>query len=326
MTHHLPRQPTPPCHHGSGDLGFTNEIQMRTALIRHVGQRMSFGIVTCTVAFMVTLPGLAQASYARPANAASGSTIRAVDHATGLTTTSGSRDVTTPRRAGQGVRIAGAGLGADLTITPELHGTSAARTTGDTTVLADSATGLNVAIQPLRHAMRMMSVLANRAAPTTTAYRVSLPAGARLQKDELGGVMLVKNGVMIGRFAAPWAVDASNRSLPTTYTVAGNTITQTVNTSGARFPVVADPHYTWGNITGTVYFNKSETAKIAASAAFVAALGAFAPPPFNIILVASAATISWEATWAMADGKCVKVKSTGAIGEYGGSSGDGYCR
>jgi hypothetical protein len=261
------------------------------------------------------------------AAASAGSTLRAVEHATGgVTSTADNHDVIAPQRTGQGVRIAAGDAGGDLTITPQLHGAATATTTGGTTVLADSATGLDVAVQALPHATRMMSVLASPAAPTATAYQVALPEGEKLQQDGLGGVLVVKRGVMVGRFDAPWAVDASNRSLPTAYTVSGDTITQTVDTAGARFPVVADPHYTWGWVTGTVYFNKSETQKIAASAAFVAALGAFAPPPFDVILVASAGSISLEAAWALADGNCVDVKSTGSISEYGGSSGDGYCR
>ena len=42
--------------------------------------------------------------------------------------------------------------------------------------------------------------------------------------------------------------------------VDGNTITQIVETDETTaYPVVADPHFTWGWLTGTVYFNKWET-------------------------------------------------------------------
>jgi hypothetical protein len=60
--------------------------------------------------------------------------------------------------------------------------------------------------------------------------------------------------------------------------------------SASPAQATTDAHYTWGVVTGTVYFNTS------------------------------------TAALAIARGKCVKVKSTGVVGMYGGSQGDGYCR
>lgn len=45
--------------------------------------------------------------------------------------------------------------------------------------------------------------------------------------------------------AAPWAIDASGRYLPTRYTLTGNELRQHVDFTGAVFPVVADPAWTY---------------------------------------------------------------------------------
>ncbi|WP_299954699.1 hypothetical protein [uncultured Modestobacter sp.] len=219
-----------------------------------------------------------------------------------------------------------AGRGADtVAVTPELVGDRAADTlAGGTTVVGDSDE--TIAIQSTPDGFRMMSVLADASSATSTTYDVELPDGASLVVDPLGGVVVQRDGVATGRFNAPWAVDANGKQLDTSYSVAGSQITQTFDTTGAVFPVVADPHYTWGIITGTVYFNKSETQKVAASSAFIAGMGAFAPPPFNVLFVASAGSISLAAAWAIADGKCIAVKSNYTFPAYSGSQGDGYCR
>ena len=155
---------------------------------------------------------------------------------------------------------------------------------------------------------------------------MSLPKDRTLQLDALGGVLVIQNGKWVGRFSAPWAVDAVNRSLPTSYSITSNTITQTVDTTGAQFPVVADPHYTWGIITGTVYFNKTETAHAAVDSTFLAAIGYFAPPPFNVLLGLYSVYYSAVAANAVIDHKCLKVKSDTLAFEYSGTQGDGYCQ
>ena len=66
---------------------------------------------------------------------------------------------------------------------------------------------------------------------------------------------------------APWAVDANGNAVPTTYSVSGDTITQTTDLTGVTaFPVVVDPEVTYGQVI-YVYFDTTEVA----IAAFVAA-------------------------------------------------------
>ena len=253
--------------------------------------------------------------------------LHAAERASGqneTTSEAGSADVTVPARADQAVQVHGASASASIGIRPELSGSLDSITDSTTTLVRDSAR--SVVIQSGPHSVSLMSVLADASSPTSTTFDLALPAHDTLLLDPLGGVIVENNGRAVGRFNAPWAVDADGRALPTSYTVTGNTITQTVDTTGAVFPVVADPHYTWGWVTGTVYFNVSETEKMAASATFVAALGAFLPPPFDLIVVASSGYIALRAAWALADHKCIAIRSNSNIFEYSGSQGDGYCR
>jgi len=250
-------------------------------------------------------------------------TVRAVEQAVGSFTGTANPSVTLPQHTGQPVLLSGTEAGANLTITPELNGTGLATFIRGTTVVSDALS--SVAIQPLAHGVRLMSVYTSKAQNSTT-YGVSLSVGQTLQPDALGGVLVIQNGKWVGRFSAPWAVDANNRSLPTSYSITSNTITQTVDTTGAQFPVVSDPHYTWGIITGTVYFNKTETAKAAASSASITALAFLAPPPFDVVLAVSASYYSLVAGYAVIDHKCLEVKSDGLAYEYSGTQGDGYCQ
>jgi hypothetical protein len=75
---------------------------------------------------------------------------------------------------------------------------------------------------------------------------------------EIGGVLdpylvqvgdsfkvLDANDQYVVDLAAPWAIDASGRYLPTSYTLAGNELRQHIDYTDAIFPVVADPAWTY---------------------------------------------------------------------------------
>jgi hypothetical protein len=126
----------------------------------------------------------------------------------------------------------------------------------------------------------------------------------------------------IGHLDKRLAKDAAGRFLATAFTLIGTNLTQHIDTAGARFPVTADPHYTWGWVTGTVYFNKRETLKAAASATYIGGIGAFAPSSFNVIIAAWAGWFALVASWAIENNKCLKIKSTGYAYVYSG----GYCQ
>ncbi len=130
----------------------------------------------------------------------------------------------------------------------------------------------------------------------------------------------------VATIEAPWAKDANGESVPTSYKLDGNDIVQTVETNDkTAFPVVADPKFTWGWVTGTAYFKKSETKKIANNGA-LAAMGSWAlPPGLNAYVGMHAAAITKVATSAKNNKRCIKIKFAGGLfvpGEYSG----GYCK
>lgn len=190
----------------------------------------------------------------------------------------------------------------------------------------DALPGIDAAVVSGTDSQSNVVVLRDASAATDVNFNIS-GFGGKLTVDKLGGVVVSNaDGSWDGRISAPWAYDAQGRALPISFTVNGNTITQHVDTRGAAFPVVADPHYTWGWVTGTVYFNRHETQIIAANAGWVDLVAPLAPEPFGTLLSAYAAYISEVASNADSVGLCVKVKSTAAVGVYGGTDGDGYCR
>jgi hypothetical protein len=74
-------------------------------------------------------------------------------------------------------------------------------------------------------------------------YRVELPDGQALVRQGDGSISIRSHdGAVSATIEAPWAQDSTGRFLPTSYTVDGASLTQTVNTVGAVGAVTADPH------------------------------------------------------------------------------------
>lgn len=168
----------------------------------------------------------------------------------------------------------------------------------------------------------MMLMSAN--APTVYRFPLMLRTGEKPVSDGAGGYDLVRTtadgAISFAHLDAPWARDGDGRTVPTSFSLDGNTVVQNVDTRGATFPITADPHYTWGWVTGTIYFNKHETRLFTAygtAVGLVASLGG----PWAPLLRGYVAYLMTVAGKASADGKCLKVKSTLTAYEYSG----GYC-
>src|SRR5690606_38049677 len=71
------------------------------------------------------------------------------------------------------------------------------------------------------------------------------------QFDELASIPDVETKTItqmqpLATIEAPWAVDGAGNAVNTSYTLDGNTLTQTVEVGADTvFPVVADPSWTW---------------------------------------------------------------------------------
>ncbi|MBB1246542.1 hypothetical protein GL263_23755 [Streptomyces durbertensis] len=117
-------------------------------------------------------------------------------------------------------------------------------------------------VQSLADGFRLMTVIKSPEASGESRYRLSLPPGATLEQASpdyspenpvpdgeipmTGFVIVSAQDEVLGGIDAPWAVDASGKSLPTKYRVEGDDLIQTVDHAGAAYPVVADPKVSFG--------------------------------------------------------------------------------
>ncbi|MDP9801319.1 hypothetical protein J2S49_001395 [Arcanobacterium wilhelmae] len=74
---------------------------------------------------------------------------------------------------------------------------------------------------------------------------MKVPDGTRWVSNKDGSMSLVDRGTgqTIAGIDKPWAYDADNRPLPTHFVVKNGAITQLVDMTNAKFPVVADPSW-----------------------------------------------------------------------------------
>ncbi|MFI6407826.1 hypothetical protein [Streptomyces sp. NPDC050548] len=122
-------------------------------------------------------------------------------------------------------------------------------------------TDTDIGIQSVSDGARLLSVANSAAAAHRMTYTLSLPAGAQLVPatasldDESDNdpdftpttYVIVRNDQVIGDIEAPWAKDADGTPVPTSYSVSGDQLIQTVDfTSANAFPVVADPKVSFG--------------------------------------------------------------------------------
>ncbi|MER5417463.1 hypothetical protein [Streptomyces virginiae] len=246
--------------------------------------------------------------------------------------------VTTPASAEGRVTVA-ASDGSAVTMTlPAAIDVAGTTSVSGTTVYPNAAAHTDLATQAtVGGGARALVTLKNADAPTTQRFDLGLPEGATLIHDGVGGYDIVTSAggagaVARGHIDAPWAKDANGKAIPTSYSLDGNTLVQAISTGpDTVFPVVADPHYTWGVISGTVYFNKIETEVLALGGTVVAWLP-------HAATVVGGRSLAGIAGYAIATNQCIKFKVNPALvplspaaalagsGTYKGSAGDGYCR
>lgn len=107
-------------------------------------------------------------------------------------------------------------------------------------------------------------VLQDASAPNTYSFKIGEDGGSLVLNDDGTVTVLDATGNFVNYIEKPWARDANGKELHTAYSVSGNTLTQTVSTEGAVFPVVADPTTGCGPGWCSIYFNRTETKAIAA--------------------------------------------------------------
>lgn len=180
--------------------------------------------------------------------------------------------------------------------------------------------------------LQVLVVIDGPSAPSEYRFDMTVPAGATLESTLDGGAQVVgADGHVVVKVEPAWALDANGNSVPTQYRVEGTTLVQVIDHAAATYPVVGDPKYTWGIISGTVYLNRTETNKLILGTAITSII-AYGFGGWTGAVPASVAAV---AAYHYNEGRCVKVKLralstnglfTWELGSYGGSHAGGYCR
>ncbi len=100
-------------------------------------------------------------------------------------------------------------------------------------------------LQPTRAGFRLLTVATDPSISASASFHIDLPNNGLVAPTPEGGLVILRSdGFPVAAVERPWAMDASGQSLPTEFSVDGDTVHQRVDTSGADFPVVADPAVT----------------------------------------------------------------------------------
>ncbi|WP_223623994.1 hypothetical protein [Microbacterium sp. EST19A] len=148
---------------------------------------------------------------------------------------------------------------------------------GSVTFAGDSAVP-SINVLAAADAMRVSTVIASEAQTESFSYDFGTDATVEIQED--GSALVLKDAeidgaaagpeaqivTIVADIAVPWATDAAGAAVETYYVADGGVLTQVVEhqSSGATYPVVADPTFDSPNVIQVrVRFNRAETASIA---------------------------------------------------------------
>jgi hypothetical protein len=146
------------------------------------------------------------------------------------------------------------------TIGVDLAKPAAAVQVGGADVLASTDPITNTATTTVAQAptgtgdLTMAQVISNPA-QTVSSYKFTLPTGYKLVPQTDGSIAIMSGpetkaptqATTLGWIDSPWAIDANGVSVPTSYTVSGKVLTQTIQPNASTvFPVVADPSISFG--------------------------------------------------------------------------------
>jgi hypothetical protein len=133
-----------------------------------------------------------------------------------------------------------------LGVTLEASAAESSESIGNAMGFGEVAPATDAVVRPQEDGAQFLSVMKDASAPSSQRYKLDLPAGALLKATDGGGFSLMHDGEEIGAIDIPWARDAAGNSLPTSYSLEGDTLVQHTDASGAQFPVVADPRFSVG--------------------------------------------------------------------------------
>ena len=110
-----------------------------------------------------------------------------------------------------------------------------------------AGTSYHIALDAAQDGFSAYVAVNDSSAPTRYEFGYDLPSGFKLSEDGAGGVeILDSENEVVGDIAPPWAVDANGAAVATAFKLVDDDLIQTIQHSGAAYPVVADPRYTLG--------------------------------------------------------------------------------
>jgi len=180
----------------------------------------------------------------------------------------------------------------------------------------------SIVVQPqIDGGVRMITVVDSPKAPTSFDYPVTVDQGQSMALTADGGAVVTgQDGATVFTVVAPWAYDVNGTPVAADYTLTGTTLTLNIHpTDTTAYPIIADPKFVHGIITGTFYMSKGETEAIAASGATLVPelLAGFLVGPFAPYVTYVASVAANIQLWAMiavfvnaffGENKCLKVK------------------
>jgi len=150
------------------------------------------------------------------------------------------------------------------------------------------------------------AVITGANAPTSYRFAFVVDGKPAVLEPADGGAVdvLAADGAFVNSVAPAWAKDATGAALPTSYSVSGNILTQSVTHEGAVYPVVADPRVRCDSLWCTLELSRGETRSLAAHVLYAggpcAVLGGGAPVCVTVL------TGAWAmASIALSRGQCV---------------------
>ena len=182
---------------------------------------------------------------------------------------------------------------------------------GNKVLFADVNKDTDALVQPQADAgVRVLTVIKSSQTPTEFDYNLKLDDGHKLRALEDGGVVVVDgDDVVVALIEAPWAFDAQGKAVGVSYAASANALTLKVaHDDSTAYPVLADPVFTWGNISGTIYFDRDETDNLATTAIVPAAVFALAGPWGWVLAAFTVEMVIYAETASRQEGTCLKVK------------------
>lgn len=164
---------------------------------------------------------------------------------------------------------------------------------------------------PEEGATRFSAILS---APPEESPEWTFESGTQLLLLGDGSVSVSDADGFLGGVEAPWAIDAAGQSLPTHYEISGSTLTQIVDTTGATFPVVADPTVQFFGPYIQVHLNKSESRLAIGGYAACAGVLSKSPVPFAKLLQVACTTVAAIGATQLVGNRCISIHYVVGVG------------